>query len=74
MAWSVEVGLGVLGELLEAEVEEIVGPKGKHNPDRVAVRHGQEDGGGGARGTAGRGQPAAGQDGGQRVGGSTPDL
>jgi transposase-like protein len=44
LALSVEVGLGVLRELLEAEVEEIVGPKGKHNPDRVAVRHGHEDG------------------------------
>jgi len=45
LALSVEVGLGVLRELLEAEVEEIVGPKGKHNPDRVAVRHGHEDAG-----------------------------
>jgi putative transposase len=44
LALSVEVGLGVLRELLEAEVEAIVGPKGKHNPDRVAVRHGHEDG------------------------------
>ena len=44
LALSVEVGLGVLRELLEAEVEEIVGPKGKHNPDRVAVHHGHEDG------------------------------
>ena len=34
----------MLGELLEAEVEGIVGPKGKHNPDRVAVCHGYEDG------------------------------
>jgi putative transposase len=44
LALSVEVGLGVLGELLEAEVEEIVGPKGRHDPDRVAVRHGHEAG------------------------------
>ncbi|HUA44226.1 MAG TPA: transposase, partial [Solirubrobacteraceae bacterium] len=44
LALSVEVGLGVLRELLEAEVQEIVGPKGKHNPCRVAVRHGHEDG------------------------------
>jgi len=44
LALSVEVGLGVLRELLEAEVEEIVGPKGKHNLARVAVRHGHEDG------------------------------
>jgi hypothetical protein len=32
---SVEVGLGVLRELLEHEVEEAVGPKGKHDPDRM---------------------------------------
>ena len=44
LALSVEVGLGVLRELLEAEVDEIVGPKGKWNPDRAAVRHGHEDG------------------------------
>ena len=29
LALSVEVGLGVLGELLEQEVEGVVGPKGK---------------------------------------------
>jgi putative transposase len=44
LALSVEVGLGVLRELLEAEVEEIVGARGKHNPDRTAVRHGHEAG------------------------------
>ena len=31
LALSVEVGLGVLRELLEAEVDQVVGPKGKHN-------------------------------------------
>jgi transposase-like protein len=44
LALSVEVGLGVLRELLEEEVEELVGPKGKWNRDRIAVRHGQENG------------------------------
>ena len=44
LALSVEVGLGVLGELLEQEVVELVGPKGKWNPDRTAVRHGHENG------------------------------
>jgi transposase-like protein len=44
LALSVEVGLGVLGELLEQEVEGVVGPKGKWNPDRSAVRHGHENG------------------------------
>ena len=44
LALSVEVGLGVLGELLEQEVGELVGPKGKWNRERTAVRHGHEDG------------------------------
>jgi putative transposase len=44
LALSVEVGLGVLTRLLEEEVCEIVGPKGKWNPGRTAVRHGHEDG------------------------------
>jgi putative transposase len=44
LALSVEVGLGVLRELLEAEVDQVVGPKGKHDRDRTAVRHGHEDG------------------------------
>ena len=44
LALSVEVGLGVLRELLEQEVEEVVGPKGKWNRERAAVRHGYEDG------------------------------
>jgi hypothetical protein len=25
---------------MEAEVDEVVGPKGRHDPDRVAVRYG----------------------------------
>lgn len=44
LALSVGVGLGVLHELMELEIAELVGPKGQHNPDRVAVRHGYEDG------------------------------
>jgi putative transposase len=44
LALSVEVGLGVLRELLEEEVRAIVGPKGKWNRDRTAVRHGGESG------------------------------
>lgn len=39
-ALSVGVGLGVMHELVEAEVTEVVGPKGKHDPERGAVRHG----------------------------------
>jgi putative transposase len=44
LALSVGVGLRVVHELMEAEVTEIVGPKGKHDPDRTAKRHGHEDG------------------------------
>ena len=44
LALSVGVGLGVLHELMEAEVDEVVGPKGKHIVGRAAVRHGHEDG------------------------------
>jgi putative transposase len=44
LALSVGVGLGVLAELMGEEVDEVVGPKGKHDPDRIAVRHGHEDG------------------------------
>jgi putative transposase len=44
LALSVGVGLGVLHELLEAEVDEVVGRRGKHIPDRTAVRHGHEAG------------------------------
>ena len=44
LALTVGVGLGVLHELMEAEVDEVVGPKGRHIPDRSAVRHGHEGG------------------------------
>src|ERR671917_745749 len=44
LALSVGVGLGVLHELMEAEVDEVVGPKGKHIAERTAVRHGHEGG------------------------------
>lgn len=44
LALSVGVGLRVVHELMELEVCEVVGPKGKHDPDRTAKRHGHEDG------------------------------
>ena len=44
LALSVGVGLGVVHELMELEVDEVVGAKGKHDPGRVAVRHGHEGG------------------------------
>jgi hypothetical protein len=44
LALSVGVGLGVLHGLMGTEIDEVVGPKGKHIADRAAVRHGHEDG------------------------------
>ncbi len=44
LALSVGVGLGVLHELMEAEVDEVVGLKGRHDTERVAVRRGHEGG------------------------------
>lgn len=44
LALSVGVGLGVLPEIMEAEVDEVVGPKGRHDPERRVVRHGHDGG------------------------------
>jgi putative transposase len=44
LALAVGTGLGVLGSLLEADVERLAGPKGRHQPDRAAVRHGTQPG------------------------------
>jgi transposase-like protein len=44
LALSVGVGLGVLDELMAEEVDEVCGPRGKHDPDRTAYRHGSDDG------------------------------
>jgi putative transposase len=44
LALSVSVGLGVVHSLMEAEVDEVVGPKGKWNRERTAKRHGHERG------------------------------
>jgi putative transposase len=44
LALSVGVGLGVVHELMELEVDGVVGPKGKWNRDRTANRHGHQHG------------------------------
>jgi putative transposase len=44
LAASVAIGLDVMGELVDAEVTDLAGPKGKRDPDRSAYRHGSEDG------------------------------
>lgn len=43
LAASVTIGLEVMGELIDVEVTEKAGPKGKHDRDRAAYRHGSED-------------------------------
>jgi putative transposase len=40
----VGAGLQVLQTLMEESITQLAGPKGKHNPDRTAVRHGHEQG------------------------------
>ncbi|MBA2313342.1 MAG: transposase [Actinobacteria bacterium] len=44
LAFSVGVGFRVMALMMEEELGEIVGPKGKHDPGRSATRHGSEDG------------------------------
>jgi putative transposase len=44
LALAVGTGLQVLEAMLEEDVARLVGPKGCHNPDRAAVRHGSEPG------------------------------
>jgi putative transposase len=44
LALAVGAGLQVLDRLMEESVTALAGPKGKHDPDRTAVRHGHEQG------------------------------
>lgn len=44
LAASVAIGLEVMGELVEAEVSGLAGPRGKHDPTRTVYRHGSEGG------------------------------
>lgn len=44
LAMSVTVGLAVMDELMEAEATALAGPKGAHDPDREAYRHGHTAG------------------------------
>ena len=44
LALAVGAGLQVLGTLMEESVTTLAGPRGKHTPDRAAVRHGHEQG------------------------------
>jgi len=44
LALAVGTGLQVLEVMLDEDVARLVGPRGRHNPDRAAVRHGSESG------------------------------
>jgi putative transposase len=44
LALAVGTGLQVLQAMLDADVTRLVGAKGRHNPQRTAVRHGSEPG------------------------------
>jgi putative transposase len=44
LALAVGAGLQVMQELMEADVTAVCGPRGKHDPDRTATRHGAEAG------------------------------
>ncbi len=44
LAMSVAAGLAVMQAMFDAELTAVAGPKGKHDPQRTAVRHGAERG------------------------------
>ena len=44
LAMAVGAGLQVLAAMMEADVTAACGPRGAHDPDRAAVRHGRERG------------------------------
>ncbi len=44
LALAVGAGLQVMGALMDADVAALAGPRGRHDPHRMAVRHGSEAG------------------------------
>ena len=44
LAMAVGTGLQVMDAMMNADVTAACGPKGKHDPNRAAVRHGSEQG------------------------------
>ena len=44
LALAVAAGLQVMATMMDESVTALAGPKGRHEPDRVAVRHGSEAG------------------------------
>jgi putative transposase len=44
LAMSVAAGMAVMQAMFDAEIAAACGPKGRHDPDRTATRHGRETG------------------------------
>ena len=44
LALAVGAGLQVMGQLMDADVTAVCGPRGQHDPERAATRHGTERG------------------------------
>jgi hypothetical protein len=44
LAIAVGAGLQVMAAMMAADADGVCGPRGKHDPDRSATRHGSEDG------------------------------
>jgi putative transposase len=44
LALAVGAGLQVMAAMMAADVDALCGPRGRHDPDRAATRHGSEDG------------------------------
>jgi hypothetical protein len=44
LAMSVAAAMAVMQAMFEAEITEACGPQSKHNPERLAARHGAEKG------------------------------
>jgi len=44
LAMAVGTGLPVMAAMMDADVEAVCGPRGRHDPARTAVRHGSGDG------------------------------
>src|SRR4051794_16055916 len=44
LALAVATGFGVLTAMMDEDVTTLCGPKGRHDPQRTAVRHGSEAG------------------------------
>src|SRR3954454_14022714 len=44
LALALGTGLQVMAAMMNADVEAACGPRGQHDPNRTAARHGSEDG------------------------------